>query len=93
MNFDDECFKNISLDQYGFSENVNVSVTTDYIPGDVNGDGSINNRDASAVLRYLAGYSVTLVESALDVNGDGSVNNRDASAILRYLAGYAVELH
>ncbi len=64
-----------------------------YTPGDSNGDGVVNNRDAARILQYLAGWDVECVEAALDVNGDGIVNNRDAARILQYLAGWDVELH
>ncbi len=58
-------------------------------PGDVNGDGRLNARDARALLRYLAGME-ELSEAGLaaaDFNGDGRVNARDARAILQALAG------
>ena len=82
--------KEVSLTSLGFTDK---AVVRKYLPGDVNGDGTVNIRDASAILRYCGNYSVTVVEAALDVNGDGSVNVRDASSILRYCAGYDVVLH
>ena len=85
--------RKISLTQYGFSSAAYVKVICDHVPGDVNGDGEISLRDASAIMRKLAGYEVAVIESALDVNGDGEVSLRDASAIMRYLAGYNVVLN
>lgn len=85
--------KEINLTTEGFTEKATFSASSAYTPGDVNGDGNINNRDASAILKHLSGYNVSIVISALDVNGDGKINNRDASAILKYLAGYEVVLH
>lgn len=82
-----------SLTAHGFDSNATIKVVCDYLPGDVNGDGEVNIRDASAILRYNAGYAVSVVEAALDVNGDGEVTIRDASAILRFCAGYNVELN
>lgn len=82
----------VCVSVYGFDENSTFSVSPDHLPGDVNGDGKVNNRDASSILRMLAGYDVDVNESALDVNGDGNVNNRDVSTILRYLAGYLVQM-
>jgi len=64
-----------------------------YMPGDINGDGIVNNRDAARLLQYLAGWDVEVVEEALDANGDGNVNNRDAARILQYLAGWDVTLY
>ncbi len=57
--------------------------------GDANGDGAVNNVDASLVLQIDAGI-IGPDDSTLrtaDVNGDGSVNNLDASNILRFDSG------
>ena len=64
-----------------------------YIPGDINGDGKVNNRDAARLMQYLAGWDVECVTAAMDVNGDGKVNNRDAARLMQYLAGWDVEIH
>ena len=60
--------------------------------GDANGDGVVNSRDATRILRYVAGYEVEIDLEAADANGDGTVNSRDATRILRYVAGYNVTL-
>ncbi len=64
-----------------------------HLPGDVNGDGKVNNQDETFLLRHLAGWSVNVDSSALDVNGDGKVNNQDGTILLRYLAGWDVTIH
>ena len=56
-----------------------------YEQGDINGDGSVNNRDLAAMQRYLNEWEIVVVEEMLDVNGDGSVNNRDLAALQRIL--------
>ena len=63
------------------------------IPGDINDDGKLTNRDATRLLQYLAGWDVAVVEASLDINGDGKVTNRDATRLLQYLAGWDVEIH
>ena len=83
----------LSLTDNGFSSAAQINVVCDHIPGDVNGDGEVSLRDASVIMRKLAGYDVIAVEAALDVNGDGEFSLRDASVILRYLAGYDVVLN
>lgn len=83
----------ISLSDNGFSSAANVRVIYDRVPGDVNGDEVVSVRDASVILRYLAGYDVAADVSMMDVNGDGVISVRDAAAILRFCAGYNVELH
>ena len=72
-------------------ENGSVSVSAT-LPGDVNGDGKVNNRDATRLLQQLAGWDVLCCVGAVDVNGDGKVNNRDATRLLQYLAGWDVDL-
>ena len=67
-------------------------IKANYVQGDINGDGILNNRDAARLLQYLAGWNVDYNIDALDVNGDGIVNNRDAARLLQYLAGWDVEL-
>ena len=59
------------------------------LPGDVNGDGKVNARDARALLRFIAGLAEEseIDKNAADFNGDGKINARDARAILRFIAG------
>ena len=83
----------LSLSDYNFSAAAKVKIISNHIPGDIDDDKEVTLRDASAIMRYLAGYTVTIVDSALDVDGDGNVSLRDASAIMRYLAGYNVVLN
>ena len=52
---------------------------------DVNGDGTVDKKDAALVVRVLVGASrgVSATDAArADVNGDGVVNTRDVIAIL-----------
>ena len=63
-----------------------------YLPGDVNGDGKVNNKDVNRLLQYLAGDDVAVVMFACDVNGDGKINNKDVNRLLQYLAGDDVEI-
>ena len=69
-----------------------ISVSN-HLPGDINGDGDVNNKDATRLFQYLSGWEVDVVEEALDVNGDGSVNNKDATRLFQYLSGWNVEIH
>ncbi|MCR5611626.1 MAG: InlB B-repeat-containing protein [Clostridiales bacterium] len=63
-----------------------------YMPGDVNGDGKVNNKDVNRLLQYIAGDDVEVVLKACDTNGDGKINNKDVSRLLQYLAGDNVEI-
>ena len=62
------------------------------LPGDANGDGSVNNRDVALLQQYINGWDVTLDEATADANGDGSVNNRDVALLQQYINGWSVEL-
>lgn len=74
----------------------NGSVTIiDYIPGDINGDGTIDLKDVTLVRRLVTGYSVTANKFAADVNGDGEITMKDVVLIRRYVVdaeGYGVTL-
>lgn len=64
-----------------------VSDDDDFILGDVDGDGELNVKDATAIQMYLAGYSEINLDVA-DYDGDGDVNVKDATAIQMTLAGF-----
>lgn len=57
------------------------------ILGDVNGDGSVNVKDAAAIQKYASSVDVTINLDLADVNGDGSVNVKDSTYIQKIVAG------
>ena len=73
---------------------VNGDVTiVSYRKGDINGDEKLNSKDATYLLRYLAGWdNIRWFEQSMDVNGDSTINENDATHLLRYLAGWNVTL-
>ena len=58
--------------------------------GDVNGDGSKNNKDVVVLFRHVSGGDNGVKEENCDVNGDGSVNNKDVTALFRFVSGDGV---
>ena len=57
--------------------------------GDVNGDGKVNVKDATAIQKHIANL-ITLSDDGFalaDVDGSGSVNIKDATAIQKHIAG------
>jgi len=64
------------------------------IAGDIDGNGMVNNRDATYLLRYLAGWDMEEIDAeALDTTGDGRITSKDGTRLLRYLAGWEVEIY
>ncbi|MBE5956907.1 MAG: hypothetical protein E7253_10695 [Lachnospiraceae bacterium] len=58
------------------------------LPGDANGDGKVNSRDAVAILRHIIKLpNEKFDDAAADINGNGRVDSRDAVQILRKLIG------
>ena len=68
-------------------------VTPTHIPGDINEDNAVNNKDLTRLMKYLAGEDVVVNQDALDVNGDGSINNKDLTRLMKYLAGEDVVIN
>lgn len=68
-----------------------IPLTTEKVrvAGDANGDGSVDVRDVTIIMRHLAGgWGVKINEKNADVNGDNTVNLRDSTILRRYLAGW-----
>lgn len=66
-----------------------VPAEMEYLPGDVNMDGSVNAADAAMILRFVVGL-IDLDDTqrlAADVDGSGMINAADAAVILRYTVG------
>ena len=63
-----------------------------HLPGDVNNDGNLNNKDLTRLFQYLSDWDVEVNESALDINGDGNVNNKDLTRLFQYLSDWDVDI-
>ena len=75
---------------YASSHSLNF---VEIIPGDVNSDGEVNNKDVSRLFQYLSDWNVDVKEIMLDINGDGKVNNRDLTRLFQYVSGWDVLLN
>ena len=63
-----------------------------YIPGDINGDVEVDNKDLIRLFQYLSEWGVEVNEPALDVNGDQAVDNKDLIRLFQYLSEWGVEI-
>lgn len=67
----------------------NDSQTIYYKLGDVNGDGSINERDSELLSTYLVELPIqgTFIKANADINQDGKISITDLSRLKSYLNG------
>ncbi len=63
------------------------TIRAEYLIGDVNGDGTVDARDAYTLLRYLSGRFTPISEENADLTFDGAITETDAQVLLQYLAG------
>ncbi len=64
-----------------------------YLPGDINNDGEVNNKDVTRLIRFLKYQDVQAVEPAVDANGDGEWSNKDVTRLIRYIKYSDVEIY
>ena len=58
------------------------------VAGDVNGDGALNAKDVTSVMKFLVGKTpAKWNESAADFNGDGKVNAKDVTSMMKAIVG------
>lgn len=63
------------------------SVTAaDKVPGDINKDGEVDNKDVVSLFRHLSGDESEVDERACDTNADGEVDNKDVVALFRHVS-------
>lgn len=93
VTYDEDDIHNTSLDNVHFDVQVGTVTVNSHTPGDINGDGKVNNKDLTCLLQYVSGWDVNVKEKALDVNGDGKNDIKDALRLLKYLTNWPVEIH
>ena len=59
------------------------------MPGDVNGNGEVDNADVILLRRYVAKWkNIDIQKDAADVNKDSEIDNADVILLRRYVAGW-----
>ena len=89
---DETWTEDVMQDYSGHITWVSYEPEPSHIPGDINGDGVVNNKDVTRLVRYLKDPTTAVNEAALDVNGDGRVTNKDVTRLVRYLKHHDVEI-
>ena len=65
----------------------------EYIIGDVDGDGELDDWDGVVLARYLADWDVEIsVLEALDIDGNSEITDWDGVMLDRYLAGWDIQI-
>ena len=68
---------------YKIGKGVSGGTTT---KGDINGDGTINVTDVTALVNKILG-SASYSDSVCDINGDGTVNVTDVTTLVNMILG------
>lgn len=69
-----------------------ASGSTIRIPGDVDNNGAVTIDDATLLMRYIAGETVTISTGNADVNGDAKLDTNDVLLLMQYHAGWGTKL-
>lgn len=75
-----------------FTHLADAAETSTPVAGDINGDGNVNNKDLTRLMKYISGEEVEVVSVCVDTNGDGNVNNKDLTRLMKYISGEDVEI-
>lgn len=57
---------------------------SDVLYGDINGDGTVDVKDLTRLMKYFAGENVTVTES--DLTGDGKSNAKDLARLMKIIS-------
>ncbi len=56
------------------------------LPGDCNGDGTVNGVDSQIYLRHIKDENIKIIEKNADLNSDSLYNKQDHAILLEYLS-------
>ena len=71
-----------------FTLAVTVTEPSASIPGDANGDGTVDMLDALRILQFLNSMELPIRTENADADHNGSIDFRDAMLILQYVCGW-----
>ena len=64
-----------------------------HIPGDVNGDGTVNVMDVITLMALLAGDNVSFVPGSTDIDNSGTVNILDIITLMNFISGEDITIY
>ena len=64
-----------------------------HIPGDVNGDGTVNIMDVITLMALLAGDNVSFVPGSTDIDNSGTVNILDIITLMNFISGEDITIY
>jgi len=73
-------FKTVAYDHAG---NMESDETSDYMPGDLNGDLKVDSADLLLMASYYVGRKVSINLQAADLNGDNKIDSQDIICLCR----------
>ena len=62
------------------------------MPGDCDGDGTVDANDIARLAQYIAGWNVEINTTSADCDGDGTIDANDIARLAQYVAGWNVTL-
>ena len=83
---------NSSFEDINFDTVSGTIKISDFIYGDMSGDGLVNKKDSLLLKMYLANSKTEIDKNAADVYPDGIINKKDSLYLKQYLAGLNVKL-
>ena len=68
------------------AESVVVKYEPAFTPGDVDGNGKLNAKDVTAIMKHLVGKTpANFNADAADFDGNGKINAKDVTGLMKYL--------
>ena len=81
-------YKNTSAESFANNNDLDfVELIKDFVPGDINNDGSVTVTDISLAAAHIKGIKNIADERTADINNDGIINVTDLSLIAAHVKG------
>lgn len=92
VSYDQENVYDFEFENVPFNTADGIIDIRNHTPGDLNGDGIVNNKDLGLLQRKINRWDVDIIEAAADVNADGVINNKNLGLVQRKINRWDIEL-